>query len=33
MATFITSKVVGEFISINLETTTGWWKYNNNGND
>ena len=33
MATFITSKVVGEFISINLETTTGWWKYNHNGTD
>jgi hypothetical protein len=31
MATFITSKAVGEFIGISVETSTGYWKYNHNG--
>jgi hypothetical protein len=33
MATFITSKAVGEDININVQTTTGYWKYNHDGSD
>ena len=33
MATFITSKAVGETININVETSTGFWKYNHDGSD
>jgi hypothetical protein len=33
MATFITSKSVGETISIYAETSTGYWKYNHDGTD
>jgi hypothetical protein len=31
MATFITSKSVGQTITVTIETSTGWWKYNHNG--
>jgi hypothetical protein len=31
MATFITSKGVGQNITISVETSTGYWKYNHNG--
>ena len=31
--TFITSKAVGETITIFVETSTGYWKYNHNGSD
>jgi len=31
MATFITSKLTGETITITIQTSTGWWKYNHNG--
>ena len=33
MATFITSKSVGESIYIYVETSTGYWKYNHNGSN
>ena len=33
MATFITSKAVGEDINIYAETSTGYWKYNHDGSD
>jgi Leucine-rich repeat (LRR) protein len=33
MATFITSKTVGELISISVTTSTGFWKYNHDGSD
>ena len=33
MATFITSKAIGEIINIKIETTTGYMKYNHNGAD
>ena len=33
MATFITSKAVGETINIYAETSTGFWKYNHDGSD
>jgi Leucine-rich repeat (LRR) protein len=33
MATFITSKLTGETITISVETSTGYWKYNHNGTD
>lgn len=33
MATFITSKAVGETFGITIETTTGYWKYNHDGTD
>ena len=33
MATFITSKTVGETILINVQTSTGFWKYNHNSTD
>ena len=33
MATFVTSKLTGETITINIQTTTSYWKYNNNGED
>jgi Leucine-rich repeat (LRR) protein len=33
MATFITSKSVGESININVQTSTGFWKYNHDGVD
>ncbi len=33
MATFITSKAVGQTITINVTTSTGYWKYNHNGTD
>ena len=33
MATFTTSKAVGETIKINVSTTGGYWKYNHNGSD
>jgi Leucine-rich repeat (LRR) protein len=33
MATFITSKAVGESITIAQQTSTGYWKYNHNGSD
>ena len=33
MATFITSKTVGETINIYAETSTGYWKYNHDGSD
>jgi Leucine-rich repeat (LRR) protein len=31
MATFITSKSVGQTINIGVSTSTGYWKYNHNG--
>jgi Leucine-rich repeat (LRR) protein len=31
--TFITSKSIGDSISINVNTSTGYWKYNHNGKD
>jgi Leucine-rich repeat (LRR) protein len=33
MATFITSKTIGQTINIAANTSTGYWKYNNNGSD
>jgi hypothetical protein len=33
MATFITSKSVGETITISVNTSTEYWKYNHNGTD
>ena len=33
MATFITSKSVGQDINFYVETSTGYWKYNHNGSD
>jgi hypothetical protein len=33
MATFITSKAIGQTIKIDVYTTTGYWKYNHNGTD
>ncbi len=33
MATFITSKTVGQDITISVETSTGFWKYNHDGTD
>jgi Leucine-rich repeat (LRR) protein len=33
IATFTTSKAVGETIKINVSTTGGYWKYNHNGSD
>jgi Leucine-rich repeat (LRR) protein len=33
MATFITSKGLGQTISIGVNTSTGYWKYNHNGTD
>ena len=33
MATFITSKSVGQTIRIYAETSTGYWKYNHDGSD
>ena len=33
MATFITSKAVGDSISIYVQTSTGFWKYNHDGSD
>ena len=33
MATFITSKSVGETINIYVESSTGFWKYNHDGSD
>ena len=33
MATFITNKNIGEFINIDVQTSTGYWKYNHNGTD
>jgi len=33
MATFITSKAVGESINIYVQTSTGFWKYNHDGSD
>ena len=33
MATFITSKAVGETITIYLYSSTEYWKYNHNGTD
>ena len=33
MATFITSKSVGQDINIYVNTSTGYWKYNHNGSD
>jgi hypothetical protein len=33
MATFITSKTVGETITISVNTSTEYWKYNHNGTD
>jgi hypothetical protein len=33
MATFITSKSVGQDITIYVETSTGYWKYNHDGTD
>ena len=33
MATFITSKSVGETIKIDVYATGGYWKYNHNGID
>ena len=33
MATFITSKSVGEDIYISVQTSTEYWKYNHNGSD
>jgi hypothetical protein len=33
MATFITSKSVGQNINISVQTSTGYWKYNHNGSD
>ena len=33
MATFITSKAVGQDITISVETSTGFWKYNHDGVD
>ena len=31
--TFITSKSIGDSISINVNTSTGYWKYNHDGSD
>jgi hypothetical protein len=33
MATFITSKSVGQNIKISVGTSTGYWKYNHDGTD
>ena len=33
MATFITSKTVGQTINITVNTSTGYWKYNHNDSD
>jgi Leucine-rich repeat (LRR) protein len=33
MATFITSKGIGETITISVGTSTGYWKYNHDGTD
>ena len=33
MVTFITSKSIGETITINVPTSTGYWKYNHDGAD
>jgi Leucine-rich repeat (LRR) protein len=33
MATFITSKSIGQTINISVQTSTGYWKYNHNGTD
>ena len=33
MATFITSKAVGETMNIYVQTSTGYWKYNHDGSD
>ena len=33
MATFITSKGIGETITIDVVTSTGYWKYNHNSTD
>ena len=33
LPTFITSKAVGESININVQTSTGYWKYNHDGSD
>ena len=33
MATFITSKTVGQDINITVSTSTGYWKYNHNGSN
>ena len=33
MATFITSKAIGENFIINVSVTSGFWKYNHNGSD
>jgi hypothetical protein len=33
MATFITSKAVGQDITIYVQTSTGYWKYNHDGSD
>jgi hypothetical protein len=33
MATFITSKAVGQTITIGAQTSTGYWKYNHDGTD
>jgi Leucine-rich repeat (LRR) protein len=33
MATFITSKSVGQTIRIRIDTSAGYWKYNHNGTD
>ena len=33
MATFITSKPVGQTIRPGIQTSTGFWKYNHDGSD
>ncbi len=33
MATFITSKSIGETINVNVNASNGYWKYNHNGTD
>ena len=33
MATFITSKSVGQTMNIYVQTSTGFWKYNHDGSD
>ena len=33
MATFITSKTVGELLPVNILSTTDYWKYNHDGTD
>jgi Leucine-rich repeat (LRR) protein len=33
MATFITSKSIGQNIGVNAQTSTGYWKYNHDGTD